>query len=96
MPVCAPHFDEKIVDSIAAVSDAAVIGIPSERWGETPLGLIVLTVGANENGETILQWAHGQLGKARRLAAVECRDYLPRSTIDKVLKRELREPYWKA
>lgn len=79
-----------------AVADAAVIGIPSERWGETPLGLVVLRPGATENRETILQWVNGQLGKAQRLAAIEFRDCLPRSTIGKVLKRELREPYWKA
>ena len=42
----------------------------------------------------IRDWANGQLGKTQRLAAVEFRDSLPRSTIGKIMKRELREPYW--
>ena len=39
-------------------------------------------------------WANARLGKLQRLSAVEFRDDLPRSTIGKLLKRELREPYW--
>jgi len=78
------------------VSDAAVIGIPSERWGETPVGLIVRTEGATTQAPAILEWANGQLGKNQRLSALELRDSLPRNAIGKVLKRELREPYWKA
>ena len=85
---------EKALLSHPAVADAAVIGIPSERWGETPLGLVVLKPGAAESEGTILNWANGHLGKAQRLSDIELRDYLPRSTIGKVLKRELREPYW--
>ena len=40
------------------------------------------------------EWANGQLSKTQRLVAVEFRDSLPRSTIGKIMKRELREPYW--
>ena len=44
---------------------------------------------------THCDWAKQQLSKAKRLSALEQRDHLPRSTIGKILKRELRDPYWK-
>jgi acyl-CoA synthetase (AMP-forming)/AMP-acid ligase II len=77
------------------VDDAAVIGIPSEQWGETPLGLIVLRKHAKRCAEDILESANDRLGKSQRLSGVELREHLPRSSIGKILKRELREPYWK-
>jgi long-chain acyl-CoA synthetase len=77
------------------VSDAAVIGIPSQDWGETPLGLVVRRAGATRSAQDIAQRANGILGKSQRLAAVELRDSLPRSTIGKILKKDLRAPYWK-
>ena len=76
------------------VRDAAVIGIPSEEWGETPLGLVVLRDGATRSAEQIRADANARLGKSHRLSAVEIRDDLPRSSIGKILKRELRAPYW--
>jgi len=77
------------------VADAAVIGIPSEDWGETPLGLVVLAHGANSSPDDIRTRANERLGKSQRLSAVEIRKALPRSDIGKILKRELRIPYWK-
>jgi acyl-CoA synthetase (AMP-forming)/AMP-acid ligase II len=85
---------EVVLSSHEAVSDVAVIGIPSERWGETPLGLVVLKPGAGVEPPQLLAWANERLGKNQRLTAIELRDALPRSPIGKVLKRELREPYW--
>ncbi|AOY89257.1 4-coumarate--CoA ligase [Marinobacter salinus] len=85
---------EKVLLAHPAVADAAVIGIPSEQWGETPLGLVVRTGGHDESEAQILAWANTQLGKGQRLAGIEFREELPRSTIGKVLKRELRSPYW--
>ncbi len=76
------------------VIDVAVIGIPSEQWGESPMALCVRRAGATASQDAIRDWANGQLGKTQRLAAVEFRDSLPRSTIGKIMKRELREPYW--
>lgn len=76
------------------VIDAAVIGIPSEAWGETPLGLIVLRQGATRSAVDILEGTNAQLGKSQRLSGVEIRTTLPRSTIGKILKKDLRGPYW--
>ncbi|KIN63492.1 4-coumarate-CoA ligase [Sulfitobacter noctilucicola] len=76
------------------VTDAAVIGIPSDAWGETPLGLVVLRNGATRSADDIRDRANGVLGKSQRLAGVEIRNSLPRSTIGKILKKDLRVPYW--
>ena len=77
-----------------AVDDAAVIAVPSERFGESPLALVVLRPGSTERPDDLRAWANARLGKAQRLGAVELRAELPRSAIGKVLKRELRRPYW--
>jgi len=78
------------------VTDAAVIGVPSDAWGETPYGLVVLREGATRSGDDICADANGKLGKSQRLSAVELRDELPRSSIGKILKKELRAPFWAA
>ncbi|SFL97775.1 class I adenylate-forming enzyme family protein [Marinobacter zhejiangensis] len=85
---------EKVLLEHPAVTDAAVIGIPSDQWGETPLGLVVCNGSHPASAETLLTWANERLGKSQRLNAVELREELPRSTIGKVLKRELKAPYW--
>jgi acyl-CoA synthetase (AMP-forming)/AMP-acid ligase II len=76
------------------IVDAAVIGIPSEQWGESPLALCVRRDGATVSEAELMAWANHQLSKTQRLVGVEFRDSLPRSTIGKIMKRELREPYW--
>ncbi|MDI1287527.1 MAG: AMP-binding protein [Reyranella sp.] len=76
------------------VIDAAVIGVPSDQWGESPMALAVRTPGSIATAEEIRTWANERLSKTQRLVAVEFRDQLPRSTIGKIMKRELRAPYW--
>jgi acyl-coenzyme A synthetase/AMP-(fatty) acid ligase len=76
-----------------AVLEAAVVGMPSEQWGETPVAFVVRQPGADAPAEALLQWANARVGKTQRLAALHFLDELPRSAIGKVLKRELRERY---
>lgn len=76
------------------VIDAAVIGIPSDAWGETPLGMVVLQPGSLLNSDDIKQRANAALGKSQRLSGVKICETLPRSTIGKILKKNLRSPYW--
>jgi acyl-CoA synthetase (AMP-forming)/AMP-acid ligase II len=86
---------EMVLDRHEAVHESAVIGIPSNEWGETPLALVVLEPGARSSAEELREWANARLGKSHRVARVELRGDLPKSDIGKVLKRQLREPYWK-
>ncbi|MEW6441614.1 MAG: class I adenylate-forming enzyme family protein [bacterium] len=78
-----------------AVREAAVIGVPSDRWGETPLAFVVVDPEAEETAESLLEWVNRRLGKNQRISRVELRDELPKNQIGKVLKNELRAPYWK-
>ncbi len=76
-----------------SVDDVAVIAIPSEEWGETPLGLVVMEKGASDTADQIREWVNVRLGKTQRVSDIVFRDELPRSTIGKILKRELRDEY---
>jgi long-chain acyl-CoA synthetase len=95
-----PSDLEAVVAGHPAVLDTTVIGIPHERWGETPLALVIRRPGAegdevNEVDEAaILAWANARLGKHQRLGAVAFRDAFPRNALGKVLKKDLRAPYW--
>ena len=76
------------------VRDVAAIAIPHEKWGETPLLLVILRPGSATSADELLAWGNEQLGKPQRVSRVEFRAEFPRNTLDKILKRELREPYW--
>ena len=76
------------------VRDAAVIGVPSEAWGETPLALVVPHAGARIDAGALRDWVNAQVGKTQRLSAIELRAELPRSALGKLSKKELRAPYW--
>ncbi len=75
------------------IADAAVVGVPSERWGETPVAFVVLRPGATTEAAALLDWVNGRLEKMQRLAALELSQELPRNAIGKVLKRDLRDQY---
>ncbi len=77
------------------VVEAAVIAVPSERWGETPLALVVPRPENRTGADELREYCNARLGKAQRVSAVEFRTELPKSPIGKVLKRELRAPYWR-
>jgi acyl-CoA synthetase (AMP-forming)/AMP-acid ligase II len=85
---------EIVLGKHEAVREVAVIGIPSDEWGETPLALVVLEEGAEVDAEALRAWANERLGKMQRIAQLEFRADLPKSDIGKVLKRELRAPHW--
>ncbi len=81
---------ESVLREHPAVLEAAVVGAPSERWGETPVGFVTLRAGWHEAGDALRDWANEKLGKMQRLAEVRVIEELPRSAIGKILKRELR------
>lgn len=81
---------ERILLQEPDVIDAAVVGIPSDEWGETPMGFVVLKAGANRGTAEIREAVNAKLGKFQRIQKIEIVDTLPRSEIGKILKRELR------
>ncbi len=85
-----PSDLEAVVRQHPAVLEVAVVGVPSEHWGETPAAFVVLRPGPGVAADALLQWTNAQLGKTQRLGSLQLLDELPRSPIGKVLKRELR------
>ncbi|HXD35994.1 MAG TPA: class I adenylate-forming enzyme family protein [Rhodanobacter sp.] len=88
-----PSDLEAVLREHLAVAEVAVIGVPSEAWGETPVAFVVGQPGNDTTADELLQWFSARVGKTQRLAALRFVDELPRSAIGKVLKRELRERY---
>jgi len=88
-----PADIETVLLEHAAVAEAAVIGIASERWGETPLAVVVLHPGHAPPTADLLDWTNARVGRQQRLSGVVSRDSLPRNANGKVLKRELRLEY---
>ncbi len=88
-----PADIETVLLEHAAVAEAAVIGIASERWGETPLAVVVLHPGHAPNPAELLDWTNARVGRQQRLSGVIARGSLPRNANGKVLKRELRREY---
>ena len=78
------------------VSEVAVIGVPHEKWGETPLAVVVAVPGANPDAEALTAWINERVGKQQRIAGTVFVDDLPRNPNGKVLKRELRQTFAEA
>lgn len=85
---------EKALKLHPDVLDAAAIAVPHEKWGETPLALVIRRRGAQLSEEDIMEWVNSRLAKYQRVSSVEFRDEFPRNALLKVLKKQLRDPYW--
>jgi acyl-CoA synthetase (AMP-forming)/AMP-acid ligase II len=84
---------EAVLREHSAVLEAAVIGIASPRWGETPVAYVVLKEGARVDAADLTAWANERLGKMQRIAATMIASSLPRNGAGKVMKPALREAY---
>jgi acyl-CoA synthetase (AMP-forming)/AMP-acid ligase II len=86
-----PSDLEAVLTGHDDVVEAAVVAMPSEEWGETPVGFVVLRPDATADAAALKAWVNGRVGKFQRVADIVIVDTLPRSAIGKVLKRELRD-----
>ncbi len=84
-----PSDLEAELEKEPGVVEAAVVGVASRQWGETPVGFVVLGEGGDTN--EVLGAVNARLGKTQRLSALHAIDEMPRSHIGKLLKTELRE-----
>jgi fatty-acyl-CoA synthase len=88
-----PAEVEQVLFALPEVADAAVIGVPDERWGECGLAVLVLRPGTSLDPEAVLAHCRTQLAKYKVPKSVVFIDALPRNVAGKVLKRELRARY---
>ncbi len=88
-----PSDIEAVLREHPAVADAAVVGVPSVQWGETPVAFVVAAPAPPTDTAALLAWVNARVGKIQRLADLRWVDALPRNAIGKVMKRDLREAY---
>ena len=77
-----------------AVAEAAVIGVPDEKWGETIKALVVLKPGASSTERELVEFCRSRMAHYKCPTSVEIRQTLERTATGKLQKFKLREPYW--
>ncbi len=86
---------EDVLFSHPAVAEVAVIGVPSEKWGETIKALVVLADGEQATEQELISWCKERVAGYKAPTSVEFRDQLARTATGKLQKFKLREEYWK-
>ena len=90
-----PRDIEEIVVQHPAVREAAVFGVPHEKWGETPMAAVTLHEADAVSEQQLCTWINERVeAKFQRVAEVLIMEDFPRNAAGKTLKREIRKPYW--
>ena len=89
-----PAEVENALASHPAIAEIAVIGVPHERWGETVKAIAVLRAGHSATQPELISFAKERLAGYKCPTSVDFIDLLPRNPSGKVLKKDLREPFW--
>jgi acyl-CoA synthetase (AMP-forming)/AMP-acid ligase II len=91
-----PRDIEEIVVQHPNVREVAVFGIPHEKWGETPIVAVTLLKPGTISAEALKDWINERVAaKFQRVSEVVVMEEFPRNVAGKILKRVMREPYWK-
>ncbi|MBL8772103.1 MAG: fatty acid--CoA ligase [Phenylobacterium sp.] len=89
-----PAEVENAIYGHPAVAEVAVIGVPDAKWGEAVKAVVALKPGQAADPDSIVGWARERIAGYKVPKSVDFVDALPRNASGKVLKRDLREPYW--
>jgi acyl-CoA synthetase (AMP-forming)/AMP-acid ligase II len=86
---------EAVIMDLPGVQEVAVFGIPSERWGESPMAMVSVAADAELTEDDVIESCRVRLGSYKKPARVEIRtDGLPRTALGKVSRKQLRAPFW--
>lgn len=85
---------EDVLFSHPAVAEVAVIGVPSDKWGETIKALVVLAAGEDATEAELIAWCKDKAAGYKAPTSIEFRDELARTATGKLQKFKLRSPYW--
>jgi fatty-acyl-CoA synthase len=89
-----PREVENALFEHPAVGDVAVLGVPDERWGEAVKAIVVLREGRSASARDLVDFCRGKLAGYKLPRSIDFVAALPRNPSGKVLKTQLREPYW--
>jgi acyl-CoA synthetase (AMP-forming)/AMP-acid ligase II len=90
-----PAEIERVLLQHPKISEVTVVGVPDEKWGESPRACVVLHPGESAVAEEIVAFCDGRLARYKRPRSVDFLEALPRNAMGKVLRRELRDRYWR-
>jgi acyl-CoA synthetase (AMP-forming)/AMP-acid ligase II len=90
-----PGEVEQVMLSHPSIQDCAVVGIPDPKWGEKVHAAVELKAGAPLTEASIIAFCKERLGSVKAPKSVQIVEQLPRTTTGKVLRREVKAPYWK-
>jgi long-chain acyl-CoA synthetase len=90
-----PAEVENVLLAMVGVADAAVIGVPDDTWGETVKAVVVRSAGSEISAGAVIDFCRLRLAHYKCPTSVDFTETLPRNPSGKILKRELREPYWR-
>ena len=89
-----PAEVENALFGLAEIADVAVIGVPDTKWGVAVKAVVVLKPGETTSEQEIIDFAKTKIAGYKVPKSVDFTDALPRNPTGKLLKRELRAPYW--
>ncbi|MEQ8437858.1 MAG: long-chain-fatty-acid--CoA ligase [Ilumatobacter fluminis] len=89
-----PAEVENAIMGCPGVADAAVIGVPDEKWGEAVKAIVVKAPDTDVTPQAIIAWARERIAGFKVPKSVDFVDELPRNPSGKILKKDLRAPYW--
>ena len=85
---------ERVLAEHPAVMEVAIIGVPDDRWGESVKAVVSLKPDTSATEEELIAWCRDRLAHYKCPKSVDLLEALPRNPTGKILKRELRAPYW--
>ncbi|MDQ4116240.1 MAG: long-chain-fatty-acid--CoA ligase [Actinomycetota bacterium] len=89
-----PAEVERVLAEHPSVGDVAVIGVPDDRWGEVPKACVVAAQDATVDPDELLAYCREHLASFKCPKSVDVLDELPRNPTGKILKKDLRKPFW--